>query len=122
MSLSRAPESDDNDSAQWVIPPFWHKLNSFFLFPLQGTPLVYAIVLLASVRWLLETGVTAMWGAFTFPTAAFASALLTVGGAWEVTGMVVLAVALGIVPAIAWNVLKLWPGNRLAVKSNAAEA
>jgi hypothetical protein len=33
-----------------------------------------------------------------------------------------LVLALGIVPAIAWNVLKLWPGNRLATKTNAAEA
>ena len=34
----------------------------------------------------------------------------------------VLAVALGVVPAIGWSVLSLWPGNRLAVKTNAAEA
>ena len=33
-----------------------------------------------------------------------------------------LALALPIIPAIAWQVLKLWPGNRLALKTNAAEA
>ena len=42
--LHASPEAE-NESAQWVIPPFWHKLNSFFLFPLQKTPLMYAVVL-----------------------------------------------------------------------------
>lgn len=27
------------------IPPFWHKLNAFFLFPFQSKPLVYALFL-----------------------------------------------------------------------------
>ena len=30
--------------------------------------------------------------------------------------------AAAVVPVIAWNVLKLWPGGRLAAKTNAAEA
>lgn len=84
--------------------------------------MVIFLALLAGAKWITSAGFSPLWGAFTFPTAAFASALLTLGGSWEVPGMVVLAVALGIVPAIAWNVLKLWPGNRLAVKTNAAEA
>ena len=33
------------DSSEWQIPPFWQKLNSFFLFPLQMEPLLYAVVL-----------------------------------------------------------------------------
>ena len=82
MSLSRAPESDDNDSAQWVIPPFWHKLNSFFLFPLQGTPLVYAIVLsMCAYLLLLNFFVAVVAGIglllavsrYAFKVAAFAS-------------------------------------------------
>lgn len=84
--------------------------------------MVIFLALLAGAKWITAAGFSPLWGAFTFPTAAFASALLTLGGAWEAPGMVVLAVALGIVPAIAWNVLKLWPGNRLAVKTNASEA
>jgi integral membrane sensor domain MASE1 len=53
---------------------------------------------------------------------ALAGAVLTLGGTWEWPGLFLLVLALGIVPAIAWNVLKLWPGNRLAMKTNAAEA
>lgn len=38
--------SDDRarsaDTAEWHIPPFWQRLNSFFLFPLQMEPLLYA--------------------------------------------------------------------------------
>lgn len=35
----------EQDSSTWKIPPFWQKLNSFFLFPLQMEPLLYALVL-----------------------------------------------------------------------------
>ena len=35
------------DSSEWKIPPFWQKLNSFFLFPLQTEPLLYALLLSA---------------------------------------------------------------------------
>ncbi|MBI1622953.1 hypothetical protein HF327_000285 [Comamonas sp. EJ-4] len=35
------------DSSEWKIPPFWQKLNNFFLFPLQTEPLLYALVLSA---------------------------------------------------------------------------
>lgn len=57
MGLSRSPtdDSDNDDSANWDIPPFWHKLNSFFLFPLQRTPLLYAVVL-SLCSYLLMTG------------------------------------------------------------------
>lgn len=84
--------------------------------------MVIFLALLASARWLITSGFSPLWGAFTFPLAAFASALLTQGGSWELPGFVVLMLALGLIPAIAWNVLKLWPGNRLATRTNAAEA
>lgn len=35
------------ESSEWKIPPFWQKLNSFFLFPLQTEPLIYALALSA---------------------------------------------------------------------------
>ncbi len=39
-------DEDNNAShAKWDIPPFWQKLNSFFLFPLQMEPLIYACIL-----------------------------------------------------------------------------
>lgn len=87
-----------------------------------GLGLVYAILLVASGRWLLEAGVTAMWGAFTFPLAALATALLLTGGVWLWPGVVLTAVALGANPAILWWVLKRWPGGKLAAVTNAAEA
>ena len=84
--------------------------------------MVIFLALLTGAIWITATGFSPLWGSFTFPLTAFATALLSLGGSWELPGMVVLALALGVVPAIAWNVLKLWPGNRLATKTNAAEA
>jgi tellurite resistance protein len=84
--------------------------------------LALAVALAASGRWLLGAGVTAMWGAFTFPLAALASALIRSGGAWQMAGIGVTVVALGVIPAILWWVLKRWPGGKLAAATNAAEA
>ena len=84
--------------------------------------MVIFLALLAALRWITVAGFSPLWGAFTFPVTALAGALLTLGGTWEWPGLFLLVLALGIVPAIAWNVLKLWPGNRLAMKTNAAEA
>ena len=66
MSVSRArgqgaapqePDDDDGNggSRAWKIPPFWHKLNSFFLFPFQMEPLIYSIIL-ALCSYLLMLG------------------------------------------------------------------
>lgn len=87
-----------------------------------GLGLVYAILLTAAGRWLLQAGVTAMWGAFTFPLAALAMALMTAGGVWLWPGIGVSVLALGVNPAILWWVLKRWPGGKLAAVTNAAEA
>lgn len=57
MTHQDTPE--DEDSEQWEIPPFWHKLNSFFLFPLQREPLLYAIVLALCCLALLMGGLLA---------------------------------------------------------------
>lgn len=87
-----------------------------------GLGLVYLMVLLASARWLLAAGTTAMWGAFTFPLAALATALLVTGGGFLWPGVALAVVALGVNPAILWWVLKRWPGGKLAAVTNAAEA
>lgn len=87
-----------------------------------GFGLVYAIVLLASARWLLETGVTAMWGAFTFPLAALATALMVSGGVWFWPGVGLTVAALAVNPWLLWWILKRWPGGKLAAVTNAAEA
>lgn len=75
------------------------------------------------VNWVLESGFSPFWGSLTFPIAAFGQAMLRglgVPGLW-------LAVAVGLVavvaiPWIAVQVLRLWPGGRLARMTNAAIA
>lgn len=83
------------------------------------------IALVASSRWLTTAGFSPLWGAFTFPLAAFASALVTLSqgqGAMGGIGGIALVSATLIVPLIAYRVFKLWPGGNLAAKTNAAEA
>lgn len=93
-------------------------LASLFL----GLGTVTAILLLAGWRWVAESGPSPLWGAFTFPLAAMASAMLVAGGAWLWPGLALVAVGLAVIPAIAWWVLKRWPGGKLAAVTNAAEA
>ena len=83
---------------------------------------VILLGLLARLRWLTQTGFSPMWGTFTFPPVAYAGAGLILGGAWAVTGGIALMAALGVVPTIAYRVLKLWPAGTLAARTNAAEA
>lgn len=78
--------------------------------------------LVAAARWLLVAGFTALWGAMTFPLAAFATALLTFGDPATLPGLVLSLAALGVIPALAWKILKLWPGGKLAARTNAATA
>lgn len=83
------------------------------------------IALLVSGRWLTASGFSPLWGAFTFPMAAFATALVRVSdgqGAMGVVAGIVLVAASLAVPPIAFRVFKLWPGGKLAAKTNAATA
>lgn len=79
-----------------------------------------AVALAVSGRWIIQAGFTPLWGAFTFPLAAFASALLING--WGLAGVLVTVLALGAVPVIAWRVIRMWPDGTLASKTNAATA
>lgn len=87
-----------------------------------GFGAVILLALLASARWITTSGFSPIWGAFTFPLTAAASAALALGGAGLWIGIGLLMASLAIVPAIAWQVLKLWPAGRLAIRTNAAEA
>lgn len=87
-----------------------------------GLGTVYGLLLLAGGRWVTQSGPTPLWGAFTFPLAALASAMLVAGGGWLWPGLGLTAAGLVVIPAIAWWVLKRWPGGRLAGVTNAAEA
>lgn len=82
--------------------------------------ILIAVALLVAGRWITESGFSALWGAFTFPTAVFATALLVNGVVMG--GVLVTILALGVVPTLAWRVLKLWPTGALAAKTNAATA
>ncbi|HMS96093.1 MAG TPA: tellurium resistance protein [Tabrizicola sp.] len=73
-------------------------------------------------RWILASGFSPLWGAFTFPLAAAATAFLLQEGELAWVGMALLAAALIAIPTIAGKVLRLWPGGKLAAKTNAAEA
>lgn len=78
--------------------------------------------LVASARWLLASGFTPLWGALTFPLSACATAFLTLGGSFTAPGLILTLASLALIPPIAWQVLRLWPGGRLAAHTNAAEA
>jgi len=86
------------------------------------------LAMVVSARWITGAGFSALWGAFTFPLAAYASLLLALGAAagqsslWIWAGIVVLTAAIGIVPAIALKVLHAWTKGTLAAKTNAATA
>jgi len=85
--------------------------------------LVLAGLAAARLRWLMAAGFSPLWGAFTFPLAAFGQAAargLGTPGLWLATAL--LVVAAGFIPWVAWRVLKDWPGGQLARKTNAAIA
>lgn len=82
--------------------------------------LCIGVALLLAGRWILEAGFSPLWGAMTFPLAAYASALVING--WVMPGVLVTVIALGVNPAIAARVLRMWPGGRLAARTNAATA
>ena len=101
---------------------------------MAGTALGFGVVSLAmvaamaaGVRWLTAGGFSPLWGAFTFPLAAFANACFALdrigmGSGWRLGGGVALVAATLIVPPIAVKVLQLWAKGQLAARTNAATA
>ncbi len=80
-------------------------------------------VLVIRLRWLTEAGVSPLWGAFTFPLAATAGALLSQEATWlRLAGAPVLALATLAVPWIALRVFRLWGDGSLGPRTNAAAA
>ena len=78
------------------------------------------LALVVRARWLTAARFTALWGSLTFPLAAYAGALMALR--WDWAGLVVLIAAIGLVPAIAVQILKMWATGTLAQRTNAAEA
>ena len=81
--------------------------------------------LVLAARWITQSGFSPLWGAFTFPLAAFAGMLWHLVAAGEpLRGLaaVVLVVATLAIPAVLVKVLQLWARGDLAVRTNAATA
>ena len=84
-------------------------------------------ILIGRIRWLIKAGFSPLWGAFTFPLAAF-STLMQMAGV--VTGSDVLRIVAGlslvaatlIILPIAYKIVQMWTKGELAVKTNAAIA
>lgn len=93
---------------------------------LAGLAIMLFAALLLRGRYIAQTGFSPLWGAFTFPLAAFAGFLLALGAAGPgagfatVGGLVLVAATLAI-PAIAAKVLQAWAKGSLAAKTNAAK-
>lgn len=88
------------------------------LFATLACAIFTALVLCA--RWLTEAGFSPFWGAFTFPLAAFANALMAVG--WQVPGLLVLICASAMVGYVAPKVWQMWARGTLAIRTNTPTA
>lgn len=85
------------------------------------------VLLLLRVRWVTEAGFSPLWGAFTFPLAAFASLMMVLGSAgmgevFRLLGGLALVAATAFIPWVMLKVGQLWAKGQLAAKTNAAEA
>ncbi|PID35167.1 MAG: tellurium resistance protein [Rhodobacterales bacterium] len=90
-----------------------------------------AIVILAGLvgtaRWVTQAGFSPLWGAFTFPLAAFSTlmqmlALAGYGEVFRILGGLSLVAATLIIPPIAYKIMQMWAKGTLAAKTNAAQA
>ncbi|SMX34782.1 tellurium resistance protein [Actibacterium lipolyticum] len=86
--------------------------------------LVLAALLLRA-RYLTAAGFSPLWGAFTFPLAAYASLLLLLAAAVQsqglrVAGGIALLAGTLIIPVIAVKVMQAWAKGGLGAKTNAA--
>ncbi|MCP3972313.1 MAG: tellurium resistance protein [Rhodobacteraceae bacterium] len=89
---------------------------------------IASVVLLALIlhaRWLTVAGFSPLWGAFTFPAAAYAGLCLALAPQGQVfvwVGGAVLVAATLMIPPIAFRVLRLFANGKLAAGTNAAIA
>ncbi len=87
--------------------------------------LVAALVLRA--RWVIAAGFSPLWGAITFPLAAFASLMMVLGAAgygegFRLLGALALVAASGFIPYVVVKVGQMWLKGALGPKTNAAVA
>jgi len=91
----------------------------------SGLALAILLVFLARLPWLLAAGFSPLWGAFTFPLAAFASMMLALAAAgqgefFRIAGGIALVGATLAIPPIAVKVMQAWARGGLGPKTNAA--
>nr|WP_319250959.1 tellurium resistance protein [uncultured Celeribacter sp.] len=82
------------------------------------------VVYLISVRYLTKSDFSALWGAFTFPLAAFANLMFAVSSLspmpFRIIGGLELVAASLIIVYIAAKIMQLWSRGKLAKATNAA--
>ncbi|SEK83905.1 SLAC1 family transporter [Pacificibacter marinus] len=82
------------------------------------------LMFLASVRYLTQSGFSPMWGAFTFPMAAFANLMFMVAMImpmpFRIIGGIELVLATLAVVYIAYKVMQLWTKGTLSKLTNAS--
>jgi tellurite resistance protein len=92
---------------------------------------LWALVLVAALvlraRWLTAAGFSPLWGAFTFPLAAFASVMMVLGaagygGGFRLLGALALVAATGFIPFVVVKVGQMWLKGALGPKTNASVA
>jgi len=87
--------------------------------------MVLVAVLVARARWLIAAGFSPLWGAITFPLAAFASTMMILsaagyGGGFRLIGALALVAATFFIPWVAVKVGQMWLKGALGPKTNAA--
>ena len=92
-----------------------------------GLGVAVLAALLIRGRYIAEAGFSPLWGAFTFPLAAFASLCLLIANAagpevFRLLGALALVAGTIATPMIAGKVLQSWAKGVLAAKTNAAIA
>ncbi|RME15104.1 MAG: tellurium resistance protein, partial [Alphaproteobacteria bacterium] len=92
-----------------------------------GLAIVLMALMVARLPWMLAAGFSPLWGAFTFPLAAFSSLMMMLagagyGGAFLALGGIGLAFATVFIPWVMVKVAQMWLKGQLAVKTNAAVA
>ncbi len=84
--------------------------------------LAFALLLLVALAWVVQTGFSPFWGAFTFPLAALANAALLAlpgaAGLWPGAALLLAVSALN--PFVAFRVMQAWTKGGLGQKTNAA--
>ncbi|ARE41668.1 hypothetical protein RGUI_3527 [Rhodovulum sp. P5] len=90
-----------------------------------GLAIALFAALLVRAPWIVKGGFSPLWGAFTFPLAAFANLMLILaatgqGSLFRVIGGGGLVLATLAIPPIAVKVMQAWARGGLGQKTNAA--